>query len=72
MSPEQRLAAAVLLLAAHDATHAVVPQRRASAQQFLSGGPMLAFWCEIAGIVPRGRQTPHARHATQISAGLTP
>ena len=68
MSPEQRLAAAVLLLAAHDATHAQVPQRRASAQQFLSGGPMLAFWCEIAGIVPR--QPP--RHAAQISAGLTP
>lgn len=72
MSPEQRLAAAVLLLAAHDATHAVVPQRRESAQRFLSGGPMLAFWCEIAGIAPRSQQTPSPRYAAQISAGLTP
>jgi len=52
MTPERRLAHAVLLLAAHDATHAVVPQRRESARSFLAGGPMLAFWCAVAGIHP--------------------
>jgi hypothetical protein len=59
MSPERRLAHAVLLLAAHDAAHAVVPQRRESARQFLSGGPMLAFWCAVAGLNPA--RTPATR-----------
>jgi hypothetical protein len=49
MSAEQRLAIAVLLLAAHDAATASAA-RRASARAFLAGGPMLDFWCVLAGL----------------------
>ena len=72
MSPEQRLAAAVLLLAAHDAKHAAIPHRRDSARSFLQGGPMLAFWCAVARVTPRLPAAPPARSEAQFPHGLTP
>jgi hypothetical protein len=51
LTAEQRLAIAVLMMAAHDATTATA-DRRASARAFLAGGPMLDFWCVLAGVTP--------------------
>jgi hypothetical protein len=60
MSAEQRLAVAVLMLAAHDATTGSA-RRRDSAVAFLAGGPMLAFWCQLAGIHPATVQRSASR-----------
>lgn len=61
LSAEQRLAVAVLLMAAHDAA-AVDGRRRDSARSFLAGGPLLAFWCQLAGVDPCEVQRSAARY----------
>jgi hypothetical protein len=62
VTSEQRLALAVLAQAADDAAHLdpldyAQPQaqlaavsRRTTARAFLTGGPMLDFWCALAGL----------------------
>jgi hypothetical protein len=65
LTHEQRLALAVLALAAEDATtldptryaaptaQQLARDRQATARAFLTGGPMLPFWCSLAGLDPQ-------------------
>lgn len=62
MTCERRLALAVLALAADDAANLeptdyalpaaqlLAERRRLTARDFLAGGPMLEFWCSLAGL----------------------
>lgn len=83
LTHEQRLALAVLALAAEDATtldpthYAAAPaqrlasERQTTARAFLSGGPMLPFWCTLAGLdaqtVAKTAQQRFPRQTPQIS-----
>jgi hypothetical protein len=53
LSPEQRLAGAVLAQAVADSRNRSYDERRRrGASAFLQGADLMAFWCSVAGLDP--------------------